>query len=428
MLDLLIRGAVVVQDGLGKRSVAVKDGKIAALLDPGEAAAAHATLDATGCIVFPGLVDAHVHFREPGLTHKEDFESGSRAAALGGVTTVMVMPTDSPMTQTPEQFVQKRRLGEARCRVDFALQALLGPDPSHVKALADLGAISFEIFLGFLETGRKIVTHHELVTALQAVRDAGALAGITPFDDALAAMAPSLPPEVEAAGVARALHAHGDAGGRIHLRQISSALGLQALARAGAGVTSEVTPHNLWLTDDALVRLGPVAKVVPPLRPHADVMAMREALASGRIQIVATDHAPHAPAEKDAALAKAPGGFPGVQTMLPLLLKLVAEGVLTYEALVRVACEMPARIFGLFPQKGALAPGADADLVIVDPARPMQIRNAEQASKAGRTPFDGWTVPATPLKTFLRGELISEGGNIAGSPRGRFVAPRVVYT
>jgi dihydroorotase len=422
--DLVVRGGRLAQDGLKTRSVAVKEGKIAALLDPGEPAAAREILDVAGCIVLPGLVDAHVHFREPGLTHKEDFDSGSRAAALGGVTTVMVMPTDSPMTQTPDQFVEKRRLGEARSRVDFALQALLGPDPAHVKALAALGAISFEIFLGFLGPGQKIGSHDELVTALQAVRGAGAVAGVTPFDDALAAMAPSLPPEVEAAGVARALRAHAIAGGRIHLRQISSALGLRALALAGAGVTSEVTPHNLWLTDEALVRLGAVAKVVPPLRPQADVAAVRAALAAGRISIVATDHAPHTPEEKEAGVAKAPGGFPGVQTMLPLLLKLVAEGVLTYEALVRVACEAPARIFGLYPQKGALAPGSDADLVIVDAARPMQIRNSEQASKAGRTPFDGWSAPATPLTTFLRGEMVANEGRILGKPQGRFLRPR----
>jgi dihydroorotase len=142
-----------------------------------------------------------------------------------------------------------------------------------------------------------------------------------------------------------------------------------------------------------------VAKVVPPLRPEADALAMRHALAAGRISIVATDHAPHAPQEKDAGTDKAPGGFPGVQTMLPLLLRLVAEAVLSYADLSRVACERPARIFGLYPRKGTLHPGADADFVVVDPARPMRIRNADQASKAGRTPFDGWTAPATPLMT-----------------------------
>lgn len=423
MFDLLVEGGSVVQGNeLQPCTLAVKDGKIAALLLPG-AGEASEKVDASGCIVLPGLVDAHVHFREPGLTHKEDFDSGSRAAALGGVTTVMVMPTDKPMTQTPRQLLEKKSLAQGRCRVDFALQALLGPDLSHVEALAREGIVSFEIFLGLIE--QKIEDSATLVAALEAVRDAGSIAGITPYDEGLAARCPSLPPEVEAAGVARALCAHRIAGGRAHLRQLSSALGLQALCLAGEGVTSEVTPHNLLLTGDTLRRLGAVAKVVPPLRSEADTLAMRQALAAGRISIVATDHAPHTPQEKDAGLDQAPGGFPGVQTLLPLLLKLVSDRALSYADLVRVACEQPARIFGLFPRKGVLRPGSDADLVLVDPARPMRISNADQASKAGRTPFDGWIAPATPVMTFLRGELIAREGAIVGAPRGRFLAPMV---
>jgi dihydroorotase len=417
-----VRGGVIVEGGrLLPRSIAVRDGTIAALLAPESRAPADNILDVDGCIVLPGLVDAHVHFREPGLTHKEDFESGSRAAALGGVTTVMVMPTDKPMTQTPEQFAQKRDLAAGRSHVDFALQALLGPDLAHVKALATLGAVSFEIFMGLIE--QKIDDGETLVAALRAVREANGVACVTPYDDTLAAAAPWVPPEVEASGVARAVSAHRAAGGRMHLRQISSALGLAAMQDAAPGVTSEVTPHNLWLTDEALARLGAVAKVIPPLRPQADVNAVRAALKDGRISIVATDHAPHTPEEKAARLERAPGGFPGVQTLLPLLLKLVAEKILTYGELVRVACEQPARIFGLYPRKGTLREGADADLAIVDPSQPMQIRDADQASKARRTPFNGWMVPATLVMTLLRGETIVRDGRMAGAPRGLHLKP-----
>jgi dihydroorotase len=296
-----------------------------------------------------------------------------------------------------------------------------------VKALAEMGASSFEIFLGLLGPGQKILESGALVAALKAVHEAGGVAGVTPYDEGLAALAPSLPPEVEAAGLALALCAQRIAGGRMHVRQVSSALSLEALALAGRGVTSEVTPHNLLLTDETLKQLGAVAKVVPPLRPVADTRAMREALARGQVSIVATDHAPHTPEEKALELAKAPGGFPGVQTMLPLLLKLVADGELSYPALVRVACEMPARIFGLFPQKGALAPGSDADLVVVDPARPMTIENVNQASKAGRTPFDGWTIPASLRMTLLRGEVLCRDGRMLAAPKGRFVSPRGLH-
>lgn len=420
---VLAGGKVVTEHGCDVLNVAIHEGKIAALLPLDQAFQATQTEPVEGCLVLPGLVDAHVHFREPGLTHKEDFESGTRAAALGGVTTVMVMPTDKPMTQAPREFADKRRLAEGRCHVDFALQALLGPDPAHVRELAALGAASFEIFLGLLGEGQKIVDDERLAAALRAVRQAGRVAGVTPYDDALAAVRPSLPPEVEATALERALAVHRVAGGRMHVRQVSCAASLQALEHAAAGVTTEVTPHNLVLTDETFRRLGAVAKVVPPLRPEADAAAMRAALAARRISIVATDHAPHTPQEKAQPIERAPGGFPGVQTLLPVLATLVADGTLTWPDLVRVACTEPARIFGLAPRKGAIAPGADADLVVVDPAQPMQIRNGEQASKAGLTPFDGWHAPVSLRLTLLRGETVCRDGERVAAPRGRFVSP-----
>ena len=404
-LDLVLRGGRVVEGGgLVARTVAVRDGKIVPF---SEGAKAKNVIDVDGCIVLPGLVDAHVHFREPGLTHKEDFESGSRAAALGGVTTVMVMPTDKPMTQTPEQFAEKRALAQGRSHVDFALQALLGPDFAHVAALAGQGAVSFEIFMGLIEP--KIDDDELLARAFAAVRAAGGVAGVTPLE--------------EARDVARVVSAHRRAGGRVHLRQISRADGVAAMAGAASGLTSEVTPHNLWLTDEALARLGAIAKVFPPLRPQADVDAVRKALKDGRISMVATDHAPHTPQEKAAGLERAPGGFPGVQTLLPLALKLVAEGFLTHADLVRVCCEEPARAFGLYPRKGTLRPGADADIAVVDPARPMRIRDEDQQSKARHTPFHGWDAPATPVMTLLRGDVIVRDGGISAQPLGLHLKP-----
>lgn len=442
MFDLVVADGMVVSGaGMGPCHVAVQDGRVAALLDPSSKPEALKVIDASGLLVLPGLVDAHVHFREPGLTHKEDFASGSRAAALGGVTTVMVQPTDNPVTTTLDHFLAKKQLGDGRCAVDFALQVALGPDISHVTALADAGAASFEIFLGLLPDPVRITHNEALVAAMMAVREVDGLVGTTPYDDELAAAAArgaaglsdgwarftaSLPPAIEAAGIARAVLGHRLVGGRMHIRQVSTALGLHALTMAKGDVTAEVTPHNLSLTEDAPPQLGPVAKVVPPLRNAADVAAMQEALQDGLVDIVATDHAPHAVAEKDVGkidLGKAPGGFPGVQTLLPVLLKLVGDGVIDYTDLVRVACEAPASIFRLSDRKGSLRPGADADLVLVDPGMPMTIRNEDQASKAGRTPFDGMIVPATPVLTMLRGAVIAERGKTVGNPRGRFLAP-----
>jgi len=398
--DLILRGGRIVEGAeLVARTVAVRGGKIVPFT---ETVKAKNVIDVDGCIMLPGLVDAHVHFRDPGLTHKEDFESGSRAAAVGGVTTVMVMPTDKPFTQTAEQFAEKRALAEGRAHVDFALQALLGPDFSQIGALAALGASSFEIFMGLLEP--RIDDDETLAAAFSAVREAGGIAAVTPLQEPI--------------DVARVVAAHRRAGGRVHLRQISSADGVAAMQGAASGLTSEVTPHNLWLTDEALTRLGAIAKVFPPLRPQADVDAVRQALKDGRISMVATDHAPHTPEEKAAGLERAPGGFPGVQTMLPLLLKL-----LDYPEVVRVACEAPARAFGLYPRKGALRPGSDADIVVVDPARSLQIRDGDQQSKARHTPFNGWSAPATPVMTLLRGQVIVRDGKVAARPGGLHLKP-----
>lgn len=442
MFDLVVaNGTVASGGGMMPCHVAVKDGRVAALLEPSATPEAARIIDAGGHIVLPGLVDAHVHFRDPGLTHKEDFASGSRAAALGGVTTVMVQPTDNPVTMTAEQFVAKKESAEGRCAVDFALQAAVGPDTSHIAALAEAGAASFEVFLGLLPDPVRIASNETLVSAMMAVREVDGLVGATPYDDELAAAAArgaaglsddwarftaSLPPTIEAAGIARAVLSHRLVGGRMHIRQVSTALGLMALAMAEGDVTAEVTPHNLSLTEDRLLQLGAVAKVIPPLREDSDVAAMQAALREGLVDIVATDHAPHTREEKAAGksdLGKAPGGFPGVQTLLPVLLKLVGDGVIDYPDLVRAACEAPASIFRLSDRKGSLRPGTDADLVLVDPGTPMTIRNEHQASKAGQTPFNGMTVPATPVLTMLRGEVIAERGKIVGNPRGRFLAP-----
>lgn len=444
MFDLLIRGgSVVTAASIERKSLGILGGRIAARLDPGEPAEAVATIDASGQLVLPGLVDAHVHFREPGLVHKEGFASGSRAAAAGGVTTVMVMPTDKPMTTTPELFAAKRELASGVCHVDYALQTGLGPDTRHVRALAESGAISFEIFMADLGPPLVVERTSDLLACLAAVRDVGGIAGLTPGDDSvvqpLAAAAQaadptdrlgfirSRPPVAEAVGVARASVAVWDLGVRAHIRQMSCAMSIAVLrALRSETLSAEVTPHNLLLEEQELLRQGPVAKVVPPLRLRLDLEAARVGLVEGTIDIVATDHAPHLPDEKktgESDIWQAPGGFPGVQTFLPLMLRLVGEGVLTYPQLVRACCEAPARLFGLYPRKGTLQLGADADVVIVDPNRPFEIRNEAQESKARLTPFHQWTAPATHTLALLRGHIIMRNGRPEGPPTGHFVGP-----
>jgi dihydroorotase len=444
MFDILIVGAEIVSStGRLRKSIGIKDGKIEALIDPGDAAPARETIDAHGQILIPGLVDSHVHFREPGLVHKEGFASGSRAAAAGGVTTVMVMPTDNPITVTPEQFLEKKQLAEGRCFVDYAFQAALGTDTQFVRPLADLGAVSFELFLADFPPPILVDSARDLLAALAAVRSVEGVAGITPGDDSIVrglteaeqrdhptdpmSFARSRPPIAEALGLARACLAVSETGVRAHIRQVSCRRSVNVLqALAPADLSSEVTPHNLALEAGELAKQGPVAKVAPPLRAADDIEAVRSALRDGTIRTVATDHAPHSPEEKragDQNIWKAPGGFPGVQTFLPVMLKLIGDGILDYPDLVRACCEVPAKTFGLFPQKGSFAIGADADFVLIDPRRPFTIRNEDQQSKARLTPFNGWVAPATPVLALLRGRVIMRDGVPVGEPAGRLLRP-----
>lgn len=444
MFDLIIDGASIAGTSrLRQATIAIKGGKIAALLEPSETVQAAERISAKGCVVLPGLIDVHVHFREPGFTQKEDFSSGSAGAAVGGVTSVMVMPTDKPMTTTPELFLEKRALAEGKCYVDFALQAGLGPDISHVRALKDLGAISFEVFLADLVAPMLVATGEELRQCLLAVSDCDAIAGITPGDDSIVAahtytsvtgqlesrraFLASRPPLAEALSLAKALVAANALDTRVHIRQVSTAPTLDVLRRfKRPGISAEVTPHNLLLEDLDVLKLGAKAKVTPPLRDHHHLLALQQGLRDGVIDMVATDHAPHRLEEKalgEIDLWKAPGGFPGVQTLLPLMLHMVEKRLIDYPMLVRSCCEIPARTFGIFPQKGWIGPGADADLVVVDPSKPMTIRDQDQLSRAQATPFHGWEIRSSTILTLLRGKIIAREGKPTGSPVGRFLKP-----
>jgi dihydroorotase len=444
--DLCITGGrLVTGAGLVPRTLGICGGRIAALIDPDRVPDADERLDVTGKLVMPGLVDAHVHFREPGLTHKEGFETGSQAAVAGGVTTVMVMPTDSPITLTPTDFEQKVGLASGKSYADFAIQAAIGADLSHIKELAALGSISFEVFLGDIGPSLVSPDSGHLEKALRLVAEAGSVAGVYGHDDGIIATAMaglderarrhrlsffrSRPPLSEGLGVAKACIVARETGARIHIRQTSARVTTEILAdmRARhAGISAEVTPHNLLLTEDEIERQGPWAKVSPPLRTADDLAAMWAALRAGTVDIVATDHAPHLPAEKEKGLDNiwaAPGGFPGVQTMLPLMLGAFAGGRISLAEIVHVCSARPAQLFGLYPRKGSLEIGSDADIVVVDPDRTETIRNEDQYSKARVTPFAGRTVRGWPVMTVLRGRVVMRDGKVEGVPRGEFLRP-----
>ena len=445
MFDLIIRGGQLVSPvGIERAHLGISNGRIAAVVGLGESITGAAEIDAAQRLVLPGLVDAHVHLREPGLVHKEGFETGTKAAAAGGVTTVMVMPTDDPWTATPEEFERKRALTEGKIHVDVALQAALGPHHHDVQKLADLGAISFEIFLAGGTPDFLVERDADLIRLLESTRAAGAVAGITPGSQTMIAQltqeqkasqtptirafAAARPARSEAFGVARACRLAKEVGARVHLRQISCAASVEELERGSDRqyVSSEVTPHNLLLTEEDADRLGPFGVVIPPLRSEADASAVRDALRRGTIDIAATDHAPHLPAEKERGrdnIWKAASGLPGLQTFAATMFELVERDVLSISDLVRVCSERPARLFGLFPRKGSLARGADADLILVDPNGSTEIRNEDQYSKAVVTPFAGRRCRGRVELVLLRGKVIAREGKVEGVPTGQFVCP-----
>lgn len=447
--DLVVAGGRVLS---GSRTVhmdvGIRDGRITALLEPGSVRRAHETLDASHMLVMPGAIDSHVHFREPGLVYKEGFASGSAAAAVGGVTTVMVMPTDQPWTLTASDFEIKRAMIDGQAWIDIALQAAIAGDLSNlgeIDALAEAGAISFELFLGDVPAIYTLADNELLLQALERIAATGLVAGVSPADDAviasrtlkvqagggadLAAFYETRPPLSETLGVARACVVAAETGARVHLRQMSTRSSIALLRNMKShapGLTGEVTPHNLELAATDVGHLGPFAKVLPPLRTNDDLAAAWEAVLDGTIDIVATDHAPHAQEEKESGrddIWKAPGGFPGVQNMVPILLDAASRGRLSYEDIVRLVSETPARLFGLSSRKGRIEPGHDADLIIVDPLATSRISNDTQLSKARVTPFDGRQISGTVTTTILRGRVVARDGEIIGTPMGALVAP-----
>ena len=444
MFDLILRGGEIVDpDAIRLGDLGLSDGKIAARLRPGEPATANSVLDVQGRLLLPGLVDAHVHLREPGMTWKEDIASGTRAALAGGVTTVLVMPTDDPWTADLATFEAKAALAKSRAHVDLGLQVAVANPPTDLLALGAAGAVSFEIFTADVPTDYLHRDAQALTRALAAVANIGGIAAVSPGDQSLldaelrrltpgrstaADFVRSRPAQGEAQGIACAIIAAAELGSRLHLRQSNSAAGLAVFRRLRdlADVTIETSPQCLLFTSDDYDRLGPLAKASPPLRGATDRGLWRVALAEGLVDIVVTDHAPHLASEKldlSHDFAAIPGGFPGVQTLLPTLLSLVAEGVIGLCDLVRVAAARPAERFGLGRSKGRLAPGCDADLIVLDPTRTSVVRDEDQLSRPGFTPFAGLEVPFALERVFLRGEQALGPEGIAATSRGRLVRP-----
>ena len=412
---MLIRNATLADGRV--RDVRV-DGETIAEIDEGLDPEGEEVIEADERLLLPGMIDAHVHFREPGFSHKETWLTGSRSAAAGGVTTVIDQPNTDPPTVDGQSFEQKARLASASA-VDYGINggvtAEWKPDELLEKPLAALG----EIFLAD-STGDMGIEVDRFERALERAAAADIPVTVhaedaelfdesaTDRDDADAWSAYRTA-EAEAEAVDRACAAARNLATDIHVAHTSTPEGVDIAEKAG--MTCEATPHHLFLSRDDLDDLGTLGRMNPPLRSEFKREALFECLVDGTVDIVATDHAPHTRREKDAGIWEAPSGVPGVETALPLLLEAARTGDLDYERVRDLTAANVAEIFDL-PRKGRIEVGRDADLVLVDETDSVPIHGERLHSKCGWTPFEGLR-GVFPELTVVRGTVVYHDGEFA---------------
>ncbi len=429
--DLLIHGGTcVLPQGTAQADVGVVDGRIEAVGDL-SGGVAKEKLSARGLHVLPGVIDSQCHFREPGLTQKEDIGSGSACAALGGVTTFFEMPNTQPSTTTAEALAWKVRRAKETSWVDFAFY--VGATAENADQLGSLecleGCAGVKTFLGS-STGTLLVDSPEvLARVLRCGSRRGAfhselesrLKARRPLADGQTVHAhPIWRDEECAVASTRALLAAARAARRkVHVLHVTTAGELPLLAAERELATFEVTPQHLTLAaPDCYDQLGTFAQMNPPIREARHRDALWEAVRSGLVDVLGSDHAPHTLEEKAKPYPDSPSGMPGVQTLLPIMLDHVAAGRLTLERLVDLTAHGPARVFSM-SSKGRIEQGRDADFVLVDLKRQHTITAAEQRTKCGWTPFEGKTVTGWPIATLLRGQFVMREGVLQGKPSAR---------
>ena len=431
--DLILKGGIVVnQDGEIARDVGVSGGRIAALGDLARASAGE-TIDCRGLHILPGVIDTQVHFREPGLTHKEDLESGSRSAVMGGVTAVFEMPNTDPLTVTAEALADKIKRAHHRMHCDFAF--FVGGMRENVKALPELerlpGCAGVKVFMG-ASTGSLLVEDDETLRQILRVilrrasfhaedeyrlrerkdlRREGDPRSHPVWRDELAALT----------ATQRLVRIARETGKRVHVLHVTTAQEMEFLAGHKEVASVETTPHHLTLeAPDCYERLGTRAQMNPPVRDAAHKAAIWRGVAQGVIDVLGSDHAPHTREEKKKPYPASPSGMPGVQTLVPIMLDHVNAGRLSLLRFVDLTSAGPARLFGI-AGKGRIAVGYDADFTVVDLKRSETIKDEWIASRAGWTPYDGMRVTGWPVGTIVRGRKVMWNGEIVSASQGEAV-------
>ncbi|MCO7726538.1 dihydroorotase [Brucella intermedia] len=427
--DTILKGATIVNhDGIGQRDIGIRNGRIAAIGSLSTSTAGE-VIDCTGLHILPGVVDSQVHFREPGLEHKEDLETGSLAAVLGGVTSVFEMPNTKPLTTSAETLEGKVRRGRHRMHCDFAFW--VGGTRDNAKDVAELerlpGAAGIKVFMGsstgdllvedddgvrsiLKNTRRRAAFHSEDEFRLEerkGLRGEGDPSSHPVWRDEIAALQCT----------ERLVRIARDTGARIHVLHISTAEEIDFLKDHKDVATCEATPHHLTLSADDYKTLGNLIQMNPPVRDRRHRDGVWKGIDQGIVDVLGSDHAPHTLEEKQKPYPASPSGMTGVQTLVPIMLDHINAGRLTLERFVDLSSHGPNRIFGM-ARKGRIAVGYDADLTIVDMKRRETITHEQAGSKAGWTPYHGKTVTGWPIGTFVRGIKVMWEAEIVNPNKG----------
>jgi len=447
IVDLVIKnGTIVTSAGRFQAGIAIDEGRIAAIGKEVNLPKGDSVIDAKGKFILPGIIDAHVHFRDPGDTEKEDFATGTAAAAAGGVTTVLDMPNTRPPVLAISVLKDKIKSVQHKAHVDFGLYAGAGVrNLKELDALARGGVVAFKTFMpagransasddiSLFRVFEKLASmnlpcsvHAESSDLIDYMKEKLLAEG---RKDALA-HAESRPNFVEEQSISKALIVAKVLGTRIHIAHLTTREGVRLIdlaKKAEQKISAETCPQYLLMTAEEMRHKGPYAKTNPPLRSADDVDELWKALRNGTIDILASDHAPHTKADKDLGFAniwEASSGMPGVETMLSLMLTKVNKGKLSLEVLARAMSESVSRIFGLYPRKGTIQVGSDADLSLIDLREKKTIRADDLHTKARDvTVYDGWKIKGAPIATIVRGRLVMWKGQILSPPgSGQFIA------
>ncbi|GGP16430.1 allantoinase AllB [Oceanobacillus neutriphilus] len=457
---IIKNGKITTVDDCYDGIIYIKDGKIAAITSeqlPGEA---DEMTDAAGCHVLPGLMDTHIHSRDPGSTYKEDFYHSTLAAAAGGITLVFEMPNTNPPVNHVENFEKQVENLSKKANVDFGVWGICLGDLNlnSIQPLYEAGVIGFKFFWGYAikrdtyelvynyspemkdiipplddgevynifrevsKTGKVLAIHAENNELIHQLTSEIQNDGRTDYE----ALVEGRPDLAELTTIQTGIAFAKDTGARLHILHITSEKGVDAVKDAqatGENITSETCPHFLFLNADDYESIGPMMKVYPPVKYKADQEKLWGRIEDGTISIVCSDHAPHTEEEKNGDLWSMPAGMCGVETTAPLMLNAVNEGKITIQQLVALLSTNPAKQFDLYPRKGSLQVGSDADITIVDLKQPFEIKREQLHSKSKVTAFDGFKGIGKPMATIVRGKTVMKNGEIVNEHQGQWIKP-----